>query len=50
MKESLADAHRGMQFLRENAKEYGIAQDRIGIIGFSAGAELAAAEKSLWLS
>lgn len=42
MKESLADANRGMQFLRANAKEYGIAPDRIGIMGFSAGAELAA--------
>jgi acetyl esterase/lipase len=43
MKESVQDANRAMQFLRSRAKEYGIAQDRIGAIGFSAGAELAAA-------
>lgn len=43
MKESLADAARGMQFLRAHAGEFHLAPDRLGVIGFSAGAELAAA-------
>lgn len=42
MKESLADAQRGMQFVRSHASEFQISANRIGIIGFSAGAELAA--------
>jgi acetyl esterase/lipase len=42
MKESLRDAQRGMQFIRAHADEYHIAADRLGIIGFSAGADLAA--------
>jgi len=42
MKESIQDANRAMQFLRSRAKEFGIAPDRIGAIGFSAGAVLAA--------
>jgi acetyl esterase/lipase len=40
-KESLQDAQRGLQYIRSHAKEYGISPNRIGIIGFSAGAELA---------
>jgi acetyl esterase/lipase len=43
MSESILDAHRAVQYLRAHADEYRIATDRIGIIGFSAGAELAAA-------
>lgn len=43
MRESVQDAHRAAQFLRAHAAEYHIAPDRLGIIGFSAGAELAAA-------
>ena len=43
MKESLADAARGMQFLRAHADEFHFAPSRLGAIGFSAGAELAAA-------
>jgi acetyl esterase/lipase len=43
MKESVQDANRAIQFLRSRAKEFGIAPDRIGAVGFSAGAELAAA-------
>lgn len=35
------DAHRAMQFLRAHAADYGFSPDRIGVIGFSAGAELA---------
>jgi predicted esterase len=38
----LRDAQRGMQFIRTHAAEYHIAANRIGIIGFSAGAQLAA--------
>jgi acetyl esterase/lipase len=37
---STMDGHRGMQYLRAHAAEYGIAPDRIGTIGFSAGSEL----------
>jgi acetyl esterase/lipase len=39
---SLQDAQRAMRSLRAHASEYHIAPRRIGIIGFSAGAELAA--------
>ncbi|MBO0797196.1 MAG: alpha/beta hydrolase [Blastocatellia bacterium] len=38
----LRDAQRGMQFIRAHAAEYRVSADRIGIIGFSAGATLAA--------
>ena len=37
---STRDAHRAMQFLRAHAADYGFSPDRIGVIGFSAGAEL----------
>lgn len=37
----LADARRAMQYIRTNAQQYRIAADRIGVIGFSAGADLA---------
>ncbi|MEP7336808.1 MAG: alpha/beta hydrolase [Acidobacteriota bacterium] len=40
-KDWLADAQRAMQHIRANAKEFHIAPNRIGIIGFSAGADLA---------
>jgi acetyl esterase/lipase len=40
-RESQQDAHRAMQYLRAHADEYHTSPDRIGIIGFSAGAELA---------
>lgn len=40
-KDWLADAQRAMQHIRVNAKEFRIALNRIGIIGFSAGADLA---------
>jgi acetyl esterase/lipase len=42
MKDSLLDAQRGIQYLRAHADELRIDPNRIGIIGFSAGAELAA--------
>jgi alpha/beta hydrolase fold len=38
----LRDAQRGMQFIRAHAAEYHVSLNRIGIIGFSAGAQLAA--------
>lgn len=39
---ALEDAQRAMGLLRQNADTYGIDADRIGVIGFSAGAHLAA--------
>ena len=36
--ESRLDTQRGVQFLRANAETFKIAPDRIGVIGFSAGA------------
>ncbi len=50
MKESLADAQRGLQVLRAHAEDYRLAPGRIGIIGFSAGATLAGAAGSQTLS
>ena len=38
----LQDAQRAMQLVRERASEWGIAQDHIGVAGFSAGGHLAA--------
>ena len=40
-KDWLLDAQRAMQHLRTNAKQFRIAPNRIGVIGFSAGADLA---------
>ena len=37
----LGDAQRAIQIVRRRAKEFGIASDRIGIMGFSAGGHLA---------
>ena len=39
--DAVADGHRAVQFLRAHADEYKIFPDRIGMIGFSAGSELA---------
>lgn len=38
----LQDAQRAVRLVRSRAKEWGVAPDRIGIIGFSAGGHLAA--------
>jgi acetyl esterase/lipase len=35
---AIADAQQGLRLIRTNAARYGVAADRIGIIGFSAGA------------
>ncbi len=40
-KDWLADARRAMQHIRSNANEFRVSPNRIGIIGFSAGADLA---------
>jgi acetyl esterase/lipase len=39
--DAVADGHRAVQYLRAHADEYRLAPDRIGMIGFSAGSELA---------
>lgn len=39
---AVQDAQRAMSHLRSNAREYGIADDQIGVLGFSAGAIAAA--------
>lgn len=39
----LQDAQRAIRLLRANAKDWGIAADRIGMLGFSAGGHLSAA-------
>jgi len=39
--EILEDLNRAVRFIRHNAKDYGIAADRLGIIGGSAGGHLA---------
>jgi alpha/beta hydrolase fold len=41
-KDWLADAQRALQYIRANAKQYRISPARIGAVGFSAGANLAA--------
>ncbi|PJJ79364.1 alpha/beta hydrolase [Mucilaginibacter auburnensis] len=40
--EWLADGQRGMQFIRAHAAEYSISPNRVGAVGFSAGATLIA--------
>ena len=41
MREELDDVRRAVQVVREGASRFGLATNRIGIIGFSAGAFLA---------
>jgi acetyl esterase/lipase len=40
--ESLADTQRAMRLIRSRAKEWGVDPNRVGVMGFSAGGELAA--------
>ena len=40
--QALEDAKRAMSFVRANAAEYGVNSDMIGIVGFSAGGQVAA--------
>jgi acetyl esterase/lipase len=40
---AVADAEQAMRVIRAHASEWGIAPDRVGVIGFSAGGQLAAA-------
>jgi endo-1,4-beta-xylanase len=40
--ESLADTQRAIRLARSRASEWGISPDRVGVMGFSAGGELAA--------
>ena len=38
----LLDGQRALQYIRSHAEEYGVSKDRIGAVGFSAGANLCA--------
>lgn len=44
----LTDARRAIRLVRTRAKEFGIAPDRIGIMGFSAGGHLAATAGTMY--
>jgi acetyl esterase/lipase len=41
VRDALADTHRGMRYVRAHAAEWGVSPDRLGALGFSAGATLA---------
>ncbi|HEU5079126.1 MAG TPA: alpha/beta hydrolase [Opitutaceae bacterium] len=45
---ALADATRAMRLIRSRAKEWGVDPSRLGVMGFSAGGELAALTASRW--
>lgn len=44
----LGDAQRAVRWVRSRAEQYGIRQDRIGIMGFSAGGHLASSAATLF--
>jgi endo-1,4-beta-xylanase len=46
--ESLADAQRAVRTVRSRAREWGVDASRVGIMGFSAGGELAAYAETRW--
>ncbi|MFA6931519.1 MAG: alpha/beta hydrolase [Lentisphaeria bacterium] len=45
----LRDAQRALRLIRSRARQYGLRPDKIGIMGFSAGAHLAACAATLFL-
>jgi len=44
----LQDVQRAIQLVRENAKEYGIDPNKVGVIGYSAGGHLSAMSGEFW--
>jgi len=44
----LGDAQRAIRLVRSRAMQFGVAPDRIGMMGFSAGGHLVAATSTLW--
>lgn len=44
----LQDAQAALRYVRKNAEKYGLAKDKIGIMGFSAGGHLAATASTLF--
>lgn len=44
----LQDAQAAIRYIRKNAAQYGLAKDKIGIMGFSAGGHLAATASTLF--
>ena len=45
---ALEDAKRALRYVRHNAKEYGMNEDRIGMMGFSAGGHLTSAAGTMY--
>ena len=45
---SLLDGHRAVRLVRTRAEEFGVAEGRIGMLGFSAGGHLAVAVGTAW--
>lgn len=45
---ALQDVQRAMRLIRKDAKKYGVDQDKIGVMGFSAGGSLAARTSTLF--
>jgi len=45
---ALEDAKRALRYVRHNAEDYGIDEDRIGMLGFSAGGHLTSAAGTMW--
>lgn len=48
--DALFEASEAMKFIRKNAEEWGIDEDKIAVCGFSAGGHLAASLATLWNS
>ncbi len=45
---ALQDAKRALRYVRHSAEEYGVDEDRIGMLGFSAGGHLTSAAGTMW--